>query len=196
LILSRIIHAARKTTGPRGRDYVFLVLMANTGIRVGEAVRLRVDDCFGLARDPAFISIKTLKKRGHPEADVWLTPEIRQVLAGYVKSRKFSSWGDNPFLFGSRQAVIRDPDWERGMTTRTAQRIFHKYADQVIPGQPCRLHDLRHSFACRLSGNLAGEFLIQKALRHARPETTAIYALEGITPEVIVREMGKAGNLK
>ena len=140
--LIEVLRIARVYNGRQGRDYVFLLVMVNTGLRVSEAIGIDLEDCYGLERIPAFFSVRTAKRKKPVRDDVFLAPEVAQVLRRFVKKRLLELRPDAP-LFASRQA--------RRMSVRTAQRIFKKYAGAIC-GKDRSVHDLRHTFASRKAG--------------------------------------------
>ncbi len=123
----------------RPRTYVILLgLLAVTGMRISEALALRVGD---LTEDGLIVNKTKFKKnRLLP-----LHPSTRTVLDEYLSFRsRFATTNDAIFIANSGAAVSYD----------TVAGVFRKLSRQIGlragPGQPGpRIHDLRHSFAVR-----------------------------------------------
>ncbi|MHB1915592.1 MAG: tyrosine-type recombinase/integrase [Acidiferrobacteraceae bacterium] len=145
-----LLAAARKLGPPgsiRPATYEALFgLMASTGLRVSEALRLRdadVDLKLGLI---TIRQTKFAKSRRLP-----LHPTTVTALAAYrrMRARHVASSADMPFLIGSRGQHLGQP-----LGNRQAHRVFRMLHERLgwknrgAHTAP-RLHDLRHSFVVR-----------------------------------------------
>jgi integrase len=123
----------------RPRTFVMLIgLLAATGMRISEALTLRVGD---LTEDGLTVNMTKFKKsRLLP-----LHPSTRTALEEYLSIRsRFATTNDAILISNTGAAVSYD----------TAAGVFRKLSRQIGlragRGQPGpRIHDLRHSFAVR-----------------------------------------------
>lgn len=113
-------------------------LLAVTGMRVGEALALRIDDCKG-----DYLIIRETKF--HKSRLVPLHPTSTAALEGYLKRRRRMT-GDDPHVFVSLH--------RRRLSYSATIKTFHKVCEAAgLPRQPglwrLRLHDVRHTLAVR-----------------------------------------------
>ena len=140
----RLIEAA-KSLPPTGslRPYTYstiIGLLWVTGLRIGEVVRLNIEDV-DLGRKLLYIrQTKFFKSRIVP-----ILKSSANALYGYQEKRKhfcFSNGPPSPFFVNERK---------KRCTTRTIQGTFHDLAKQLnlktAQDTFPRLHDFRHSFA-------------------------------------------------
>ena len=138
--------AAAGRSRPAGRfaprSYAALVgLLACTGLRVSEALRLRRSDF-----DPARGLLTVRETKFHKSRLVPLHPSAAAALAAYARDRD----GRVP---GTADALLVT---DRGGPLRyeVVRRAFHRWcAAAGVAARPAgrrpRIHDLRHTFACR-----------------------------------------------
>jgi site-specific recombinase XerD len=156
-------HALRKTLKARidqrhqARDRALLSLMMDTGLRVGEVVRLRVADV-NLAEKQVRVTGKGGKHRTR-----FLPTETRELLAKEVVGLS----PDAP-LFSSQMGLP--------LCDRQVRRILTQWAGLAGITRPVHPHLLRHTFATSLLRSTGNLRLVQLALDHESPRTTAIYA--------------------
>lgn len=135
-----------------------LATMYGAGLRISEAVNLKVSD---LDRDRKVISIRCGK--GKKDRQVMLPDPLREVLAAYWRWKRPADWlfpGEKPGCPISCEAVFR--------ACRKAARL----AGIAKPVHP---HSLRHAFATHLLEDGADLLSIQKLMGHAHLKTTADY---------------------
>ena len=150
--------------GPLGlRDRLVLELLYATGIRVGELVRLDVDD---VDRDRRVVRVIG---KGDKE---------RTVPYGAPAERALDDWlrGGRPELAttGSGPALVLGAKGRR-VDPRTVRRLVHEHLAR-LPGAPdLGPHGLRHSAATHLLEGGADLRTVQEILGHASLSTTQIY---------------------
>lgn len=150
--------------GPLGlRDRLVLELLYATGIRVGELVRLDVDDVDRHRRVVRVIG------KGDKE---------RTVPYGAPAERALDDWlrGGRPELAtaGSGPALVLGAKGRR-VDPRTVRRLVHEHLAR-LPGAPdLGPHGLRHSAATHLLEGGADLRTVQEILGHASLSTTQIY---------------------
>lgn len=142
------------------RDYCMLYLMLDTGIRLGEVVKLNINQvdlkqCYLLG---------VLGKSRRPR-DVPFCDEVRKVLLKYLKIR-----GDmlEPALFVTVDGVA--------LSGRTFQETLKAYGDQAsIQGVRVSPHTLRHTFAKMYILNGGDPYSLQEILGHTTQDMVKIY---------------------
>ena len=140
-----------------------LNLLLYTGLRVGEAAALRLDDVVlnGKAAKVIVRSGKGLKYREVP-----LHKEARQALAAYLKVRP-ADQGDHLFL------GQRGPLGGRGIQMQLTA-LGQAAGVEVTP------HMLRHTFATRLLREAGADLVtVASLMGHASIATTQIYTQPG-----------------
>ena len=177
--LKRILAATarEKNEITRLRDYAILMTLFSSGVRISELTSLRQGS----------INLKsgefTVRGKGDKLRLAFLSPDTLAALAAYLKKRT----DNNPALFvsvgrgnsvtaaieGQAQAVSRHQ--AAGLTSRSVQRIVHKYAMLAGITHPVSPHTFRHSFATDLLQNGADIRSVQTMLGHASITTTQIY---------------------
>jgi site-specific recombinase XerD len=163
------------------RDKAILEMLFSTGLRVSELAGLKKDN-INLKRDEFTVTGKGRKARV-----VFMSDNAKYWLKKYFEAR-----GDlNPYIFishdktekGKMQAKkaiknagkkVSDEE-DEPITTRSIQRIVHKYAKAAGITKPVTPHTLRHSFATDLLQNGADIRSVQTMLGHSSITTTQIY---------------------
>lgn len=135
------------------RDYVIMLLLIDTGIRLSELVNIQLAD-INLVEGELII---TRGKGGKPRR-VYLSPKTREALKKYLKAR-----GDTP---GITQLFITAEN--RPMTRRNVQERLAIYGQKArLEGVRVSPHTFRHTFA-RLYITAGGDpFSLQALLGHA-----------------------------
>jgi integrase/recombinase XerD len=140
------------------KHYALILLIYSSGLRVSEAVRLRVDD---LVVDRGVIVVRGGKGRKDR-----IAPLSKALLAAI---RRFRAPDEpSPFLFPSQT-----PDSH--LTSRSAQKILAAACARSRIGRSITPHALRHSFATHLHEDGTDIRNIQMLLGHASSRTTDIY---------------------
>ncbi|MFW5905296.1 MAG: tyrosine-type recombinase/integrase [archaeon] len=158
------------------RNDALVALLYDTGLRVGEAVALDVDDHVHL--DEGFIGLPASLQKDYPNdhsptyAEISLAEETTRTLRMYLGNR----WKDVDALFPSRQS-------DR-MTTESVRNVVRRAAleGEIRPftvngrGEPEEItpHTLRHSVAYRMLNHEDGNTMydVRNRLRHATMQTT------------------------
>lgn len=138
------------------RDWAMFLTMLRTGIRVGTAVALDVDD---LDLDAGELRLRTLK--GGDRDVVFVPPDVVDLLRRYVAERTagplFPGAGGN--RLGTRQVARRLAGWaQRAGIRRTSP------------------HALRHAFGQRLYDQTGDLLVTARAMCHRSLSSTGVYA--------------------
>lgn len=135
-----------------------LSLCYGTGLRISEALHLRVSDI-----DSKRMMIRVRQAKGHKDRYVMLSPKLLELLRQYWKAERPTSW-----LFpGKRKDHPLD-----ATTIQLACRLARRDSGIRKPVTP---HTLRHSFASHLLEAGANIRTIQLLLGHNSLQTTAVY---------------------
>jgi integrase len=153
------------------RDYALLHLMASTGLRSSDLLRLKIKDMIDQDGDIIRLLRLKMKKTGlyieHPLRD-----DCREAIREWLGSREDS----NPWLFCSL-----NPGWVN--KNMPLSRVHHhkmmkKYLGAIRHGselQGSSTHTLRRSVA-KLIHNKTGKIAVaQKFLGHTSPANTSLY---------------------
>ena len=143
---------------PSLKHRTILMLAYGAGLRVGEAVRVRLAD---IDRERNVLRI-TQGKRKKDRYTV-LSPALLEILDRYC-------WAARPedLLFTTRSTG-------RPITASTVQRVCKQAQLDAGIDKTITPHTLRHSFATHLMEAGTNLRVIQVLLGHASPRTTAIY---------------------
>lgn len=147
-ILDSIINLKHKT---------LLSLIYSAGLRIGEALQIRIAD---IDSKRMVIHIKSAK--GKKDRYTLLSLNFLELLRVYYKTYK-----PKDLLFEGQDGAL--------YSTSSAQSILKKAAKKANINKPITLHTLRHSFATHLLENGTDIRYIQTLLGHSSPKTTMIY---------------------
>ena len=143
------------------RDTAVLTLLYGSGLRISEALSLRVKDAPIKGRDMLRVTGKGSKTRVVP-----VLPITRQAIERYLKLCPAKLGSDDPLFIGARGKQLSP----RIIQLRMARaRGALGLPDTATP------HALRHSFATHLLGAGADLRAIQELLGHASLSTTQGY---------------------
>jgi site-specific recombinase XerD len=143
---------------PSRKQRMLLTTMYATGMRVGEAVQLRVADI-----DSRRMTILVSRGKGNKQRLVPLSQKLLTELRLFWKTHRNPVW-----LFPSRR-----PD--RPLTAAAAGRTLQRAKLRAGLKRRFSTHVLRHTFATELLEAGVDLFSIQKILGHRSLSTTATY---------------------
>lgn len=190
--LDALLAEAAKSSSPTGlRNLALLTLLADTGLRIGEALALTTRDL--VCEAGQIVGVKVRRGKGGKAADLAVTTRAAARLARWLAAREALGIGAGPiFCTISEGTQVRGRVTEDGFgegrevaELTPGRAISPEYVRQVLArlgeraGIERRLtpHTLRHTFATHLLQNGASLEVTRKALRHSRAATTAeIYA--------------------
>lgn len=151
--VDRLIGSAR-----RERHRVFLMTAYATGMRVGEAVRLRARHIDADRRQ-----IRVEGGKGNKDRYTLLSPALLGELRAHWKREGLKDW-----LFPAK-------DGNGPMNVASGQYAWKVAASRSALKKTGGIHLLRHSFATHLLDNGVNLAVIQQLLGHADLHTTARY---------------------
>ena len=141
------------------RDAALIDLLISTGIRIGEAVAITLDDII--------VSERTLliHGKGRKQRLIYISsPVTWNRIKALMKERCQSS---NNYLFVNR--------YDQPITIYGVEDIYKKYIKKANINTKSTPHYLRHTFATNLLANGADLRSVQEILGHASVATTQIY---------------------
>ena len=141
------------------RNHALAMLLYGCGLRISEALSLRVRDVQGSA-------VRVLGK-GKKERVVPLLTVVREAIAAYLEASPYHGGdGEKPLFLGARGKVLQPAIFQR--LVRDLRRALG-LPESVTP------HALRHAFATHLLGRGVDIRDIQELLGHASLNTTQRY---------------------
>ena len=150
-----------KTKWEGARDQALLLLLYGCGLRISEALSLRVADA-----PQANQAVLRITGKGGKQREVPLLPMIGTAVADYMASAPFAFAYDE-VLFKSRTGKPFSARLAQMMVARL--RTHLELPDSVTP------HALRHSFATHLLAGGGDLRTIQELLGHASLTSTQVY---------------------
>lgn len=139
------------------RDHALYALMLRTGIRIGSALALFIED---LDLEHGELLLRQVK--GGRIEKVFLSRPVRDHLERFVGGRRMGP------LFAGRGGGA--------LSARHVQRRLAMWCGRAGIRRRISPHALRHSFAMRLYGKTHDLVLVQQALRHRSIASTTVYA--------------------
>lgn len=174
---NRLLRELEKTAGPgAARDRALIRLMMSCGLRVSEAVSIRVAD-LDLSERKGSVVIRCGK--GDRWRNVHIPPEARKAVREWLTELDRVS---SPWLFPNGQG--------RHITRQRAGKILRKLArrcglDELYP------HVLRHTCATNLVRTGTDLVTVGKILGHSSVNTTAVYTQPSARVEAEAMERGE-----
>ena len=138
------------------RDHVLFMTMLKTGVRVGSAVNLDVND---VDLDAGEI---TLRCKGDRIERTYLNAEVVEQLRKWIGERSVGP------LFATRHGSR--------LTTRQVARRLAQWVEKAGIKRAASPHSLRHTFAMALYRRTGDILLVREALRHRSIASTLVYA--------------------
>lgn len=160
----------------RTRNLLFLEILFDTGLRVSEAVNIKLSDI-----NKSECSIRVLGK-GKKERIVYFGEHALSYLNDYMTIRVGINSLDKNYLFLNKNYTK--------LTRRGAEYLINSVTKQALLKQKVTPHTLRHSFATEMLNNGCDIRSVQELLGHKSLSTTGIYT--HVTNEVVRTEYLKA----
>ena len=152
--------AACDTSTPMGfRDYVILLLLLDTGMRIGELCNLKVTDVHD-----RFVKVFG---KGRREREIGIHPEVSKLLWKYIQKYRRPSDPDEQALFigrGQPLHIIGVQD--------IIKRIQHRSG---LDGIKFTAHVFRHTFAKEYLNRGGDVFRLSREMGHSDVQVTRIY---------------------
>lgn len=158
--LRQLLNAPDRRTFTGLRDYTFMLLLLETGLRLSEVTAVQVDDV-KLSEGQIFVR----HTKGHMHRYVPIQTKMKEQLRRYMRIRGTCE---------TEQLIVTIDG--TAMQRNAIQKIVGKHGKKAgIKGVRCSPHTLRHTFAKLSVMNGAGVFELQKILGHSTMEMVRIY---------------------
>jgi len=138
------------------RDHALFHLLVATGIRLGSALALNIQD---IDLEQGELWLQTVK--GNRQERIYLSENISHHLTKFIGDRSSGP------LFLSRQ--------NKRISPRHVQRRFTMWLEKAGLPNNYTIHSLRHFFATNLYRKTGDLFLVKKALTHRSIVSTLVY---------------------
>ncbi len=158
--------------GQNIRDYCMFVLGINTGLRISDILKLKINDIVDKkGRFKERIEI-TEKKTGKKQ-DIVLSQSAISALKEYLKTREDDDY-DSPLFISRKSKRVKRP-----ISERQAYYIINRAAKSVGIKDHIGTHTMRKTFGYHAYKKGYDITRIQKLLNHSSPAITLLYI--GIT---------------
>ncbi|SHH42276.1 tyrosine-type recombinase/integrase [Tepidibacter thalassicus] len=134
------------------RDYAIITLLAYSGLRISEALNLKLDDVNLAAKE-----ILVRSGKGDKQRIVYINDKIVNAIKSYIRERN----SESSYLFVSRQS-------DKLNRTRVNQ-VFNKFSDKITP------HKLRHFWCTHALECGYSVHEVANQAGHSNIHTTLIY---------------------
>jgi integrase/recombinase XerD len=141
------------------RDYVLFSVMIYTGMRVSEALNIKLSD--------VRVDHLVIRDSKTGPGKVYMRSRLVPILDKYLDSIK-TKRSRNDFVFQSNQ--------KHRLTERMVQLLLKKYMRMAGIQKDLSPHSLRHTFAARLRQSGSDINIIQRSLRHKHIQSTVRYS--------------------
>jgi integrase/recombinase XerC len=143
------------------RDRAVLLLLYGSGLRIAEALGMKLRDAPIPPRDTVRV-----KGKGGKERLVPVLPVVQEAVADYIKLCPYALSQDGALFLGAKGGPL---------SPRILQLLMAEMRATLGLSETATPHALRHSFATHLLGAGADLRSIQELLGHACLSTTQIY---------------------
>jgi integrase/recombinase XerD len=135
-----------------------LMLVYSAGLRVGEVVRLKIEDI-----DSSRKMIHLRSAKGNKDRYTMLSDVILEQLRTYYKE------------YQPREYLFEGQEGRKHIAERSVQQMFQDALKRTTIRKNVSIHSLRHSFATHLLESGTDLRYIQEVLGHRSSKTTEIY---------------------
>ncbi len=165
--IEAIVHAVDTTTSVGKRDYAIVLLGARLGLRIGDILKLTLNDIDWNKKQLSIIQSKTREPLTLP-----LPEDVGWAIIDYLKNGRPVT--DCPNIF-----VVHNAPYQGCPVKSTLRNSIHKILKRAdIPidkTKRCGWHSLRHSLATNLLQNGVDTSTISDILGHTNPEVAKHY---------------------
>lgn len=177
----KLLQAAKQSRNPE-RDYMLFCLAGNLGLRVSEAVGLRLGDFHFRGQEP-FLRIRTAKQRVETLDDLPLHPTLERAAKLYLvdlgrRARLRFPGVAGKVLVRGRSSLCLFPSETssfRPLTTRAAEKAFDAAAARAGLRPGFSFHALRHYRGVRVYAETRDVLVVKRLLRHRSLHSSFLY---------------------
>ncbi len=148
------------------RDRAFILLLADSGLRVSEACNLRIGDVDLFERRAVVVG------KGNKQALVKFSSRVAQALQDYLQARQYTTKNQPLFLRHSKKAAENVQPVNAGDMWHVVKQ---RATEAGVNKDTIRVHDFRHYFVTAVY-HAKGIKTAQILARHEKVETTSHYS--------------------
>lgn len=141
------------------RNYAIITIMAYAGLRISEALHIKMND-FNLASREIIVK----EGKGDKNRTVFMSDKVKTALRGWLKVRKDEGI-EHDYLFVSNR--------NKPLDRTTINKLFKEFAEQV--GKEISPHDLRHFFCSHAINSGMSVHEVANQAGHSNIQTTLLY---------------------
>lgn len=160
--LRRFMKAPDQRQWAQWRDYVIIISILDTGMRLNEICALEKTEVDFVKK---IITLPAAKNKNRKSRILPLSTETARLLKQLITES--AEHFDSIYVFTT--------NYGEQLSEKTVQKAFDKYAEKAKIGRPVSPHVLRHNFATMAAENGMSVFHLQKLLGHAEIATTRKY---------------------
>lgn len=155
--------ALRDAVSSDARTYAIVEVLLQTGVRIGELARIRIDDVsFGTGKKEGELTIRSFNR--HPERTVPLNQKAQRALKAYLETRSQTTKSKHLFITRTGKPLL----------VRNIRATLKRYFN-VAGIKDATINDLRHTFIAHHLKRGASLILVSKIAGHKRLSTTERY---------------------
>lgn len=151
----KLVNGLDKSYFSEHRDYALIILMLDTGMRLGECTLLMTDEV-DLPRKRIYL--KAEKTKGRKDRVVYFSEKTELILRRWLKFK--DRYMDSEFLFPSRTT-------KSNLTVTSFETNFKRYLERCGIQQKLSPHCLRNNFAKRCLMNGMDIYTLSRLLGHS-----------------------------
>lgn len=150
--------------GKSKRDYTLVNLLAYTGLRISEALNLKLDDLHLESRE-----LTVRNGKGNKTRIVFLSDKVARLIREYLKyeRERYRLYEVSPYLFLSNR--------NRQLSRITVFKSFSHYSEVANIEPPISPHDLRHFFCSNALEKGLNVHEVAAIAGHSNIHTTLLY---------------------
>jgi len=160
----RVVEMLRSEKKVQWRDLAMIMLLHDTGMRIGELLSLEIDD---IEEDLSAV-VRTEKNVNRRR--VYWNEGTDEALQNYLVERVNRGPAETDALF-----VAQLGKWAKPMSKRSVQRILLKVFERASIRRKLSAHSFRHAFVHRLAKLGVPDAIIAQLVGHASPTSIAHY---------------------
>lgn len=145
--------------GGNKRNYAIISLLAYGGLRISEALNLKMKDFNVISRE-----ILVQDGKGGKTRTVFMNDKVRSALQSWLKEREKQGI-DNEFIFVSNR--------NKRLDRTTINKLFNDYSEKL--GKEVSPHDLRHFFCSHAIKSGLSVHEVANQAGHSNIHTTLLY---------------------
>ncbi len=159
------------------RDHIIISIALGCGLRVSEIVGLNIGDVLNGKGVRGIWQLRPETTKGCKGGVIALPDKLRRKVSRFISYKRTigESLEANAPLFISRGGGHSRKQAGGRLSVRTVQHMFHRWQKRCGFDRIHNFHALRHTYATSLWRHTGDLRLVQSAVRHSSPSTTAIY---------------------